>query len=153
MKHSGGRGVQRYPLTVTNFIRRPKVRRREGVTKVMYIAYLCAYFAMSFFLRKCNYLEQCYHKDPPWLNSQHVATVKLREKIKIQLILCWFMCCLQDVNLKLFCQFCKSEQKQFYVRYLYKASRSTRNLVSNFGSIQETMDLSRILLSLRGNRS
>ena len=152
MKHSGGRGVQRYPLTVTNFIRRPKVRRREGVTYISHVhcIFMCLFCNVNVFA-KVQLIGTTLSKRPTL--TQHVATGKLREKIKIQLIICWFTCFVQDMNLKLFCQFCRSEQKQFYVRYLYKTSRSTRNLLSNFGLIQETMDLSRILLSLRGNIS
>ena len=37
-------------------------------------------------------------------------------------ILCWFTCFVQVVNLKLFCQFYKSKQKQFHVPNSYKES-------------------------------
>ena len=38
--------------------------------------------------------------------------------------------------------------KHFHVRNLYKTRKSTKNLWSNFGLIEEIMDLSRILLAL-----
>ena len=49
---------------------------------------------------------------------------------------------------KYFCQFLASSAKQtknnFTVRKSYKTRKSTKNRLSNFGLIEETMDLSRI---------
>ena len=56
---------------------------------------------------------------------------------------------LQIVNLKLFCQFWKSKQKQIHVWDLYKTSKSAKNWSSIFGLIEETMDLSCILLTVQ----
>ena len=51
-----------------------------------------------------------------------------------------------------FCQFLASSAKQtknnFTVRKSYKTRKSTKNRLSNFGLIEETMDLSRILLAV-----
>ena len=54
----------------------------------------------------------------------------------IKPILCWFKCFIQIVHLKLFCQFCKSKQKQL-VQNTYINKDPT--------VIEETMDLYRIL--------
>ena len=51
---------------------------------------------------------------------------------------------MQVVNLKLFC---KSKQKQFHIRNLYK-SRKLNETLSNFGLIEETSDLSYIILAV-----
>ena len=40
-----------------------------------------------------------------------------------------FTCFVRVVNLKLFCQFCKSKQKQFHVQNLYKTRKSTKSLI------------------------
>ena len=58
------------------------------------------------------------------------------------------MCFVQDANLKLFCQFCKSKLKQFHFRNSYKTLKSTKNQLSNFGLIEEAIELSRILLDV-----
>ena len=55
------------------------------------------------------------------------------------------MCFVQVVNLKLFCQFCKSKQKQFYVRTLYKLRKSRKNHHIFFFLIEETMVLTRTI--------
>ena len=47
--------------------------------------------------------------------------------------------------MKLFCQLCKSKQKQFHVDNSNKTCKSTNNQLSNFGLIEETMYLSHIL--------
>ena len=53
-----------------------------------------------------------------WRNSDYAAF-----HIKTWwLILSWFTCFVQVVNLKLFCQFYKSKQKQFHVPNSYKES-------------------------------
>ena len=44
-------------------------------------------------------------------------------------------------NSKLFCQFCKAKN-QFHVCNLYKSCKSAKDQLSNFGLIEETMDLS-----------
>ena len=59
------------------------------------------------------------------------------------------MCFAQVVNLKLFCPFWKSKQKQIYVWNLYKTSKSAKKWSSIFGLIKETMDLSCILLTVQ----
>ena len=51
-----------------------------------------------------------------------------------------FTCFVQAVNLKSFCKFFKSNKKQYYIRNMYKARKSTKNLFSNFGLIEKTMD-------------
>ena len=55
------------------------------------------------------------------------------------LILCWFTCFEQVSNLKLSCQFCKSKQKLFHVRNLYKTRKST------WSNLKKTMELQAIL--------
>ena len=46
-----------------------------------------------------------------------------------------------SLNLKLLCQFCKSKQNQFHVCNLYKTQKLTKTIFSNFGLIEETLDL------------
>ena len=50
-----------------------------------------------------------------------------------------------DLNLKFFCQFCKLKK---HFRNLYKTHKSTKNSLSNIGLIEESMDLSHILLTV-----
>ena len=52
------------------------------------------------------------------------------------------------MNLKLFFHFCKSKERQFNVCNLYKTRKYTKNGLSNFGLIEETMDLSRIPIAV-----
>ena len=64
------------------------------------------------------------------------------------MILCWFTCFVQVVNMKLFLIWFVELVEQFQLPNLYKTRKSTKNWSSNFGLIEEIMDLSCILLAV-----
>ena len=62
-----------------------------------------------------------------------------------------FICIVRIVNLKLSCQLASSanqNKNKFHVYELYKSGKSTKNRSSNFGFIEENMDLSCSLLAV-----
>ena len=77
-----------------------------------------------------------------WIRDRSIFSSEFPKQY-IQQFVSLFPCLVRVANLKLFWQFCKSKQKQFHVHYLYK----TRKL-SNFDLIEETMELSCILLAV-----
>ena len=62
-------------------------------------------------------------------------------------ILYWFACFIQIVDLKLFCQFSKSNKKN-NIHFLSKTHKSIKNQLPKFGLVEEFMDLVRIILAV-----
>ena len=62
-------------------------------------------------------------------------------------ILYWFACFIQIVDLKLFCQFSKSNKKN-NIHFLCKTHKSIKNQLPKFGLVEEFMDLVRIILAV-----
>ena len=90
---------------------------------ILHLYFLEIFFSIwSFLFYECFLQLKEYKSDP--------------DRQKLIMILCWFTCFVQVVNLKLFCQFYESKQKQFHAGNSYKTCKSTMSLLSYFGIIE-----------------